>query len=46
MKLHLLGLPLLAALVEAIPSATNSTIQKRATPKLVVAHFIVDCITP
>ncbi|KAJ7716244.1 glycoside hydrolase [Mycena olivaceomarginata] len=44
MKLHLLGLTLLAALVEAIPSATNSTIQKRATPKLVVAHFIVGIV--
>ncbi|KAJ6563942.1 glycoside hydrolase [Mycena capillaripes] len=44
MKLHLLGLTLLAALVEAVPSSTNSTIQKRATPKLVVAHFIVGIV--
>ncbi|KAJ7677688.1 glycoside hydrolase [Mycena polygramma] len=44
MKLHLLGLPLLAALVQAIPSSTNSTLQKRATPKLVVAHFIVGIV--
>ncbi|KAJ7046086.1 glycoside hydrolase [Mycena alexandri] len=44
MKLHLLGLTLLAGLVQAIPSSTNSTIQKRATPKLVVAHFIVGIV--
>ncbi|KAJ6470374.1 glycoside hydrolase [Mycena sanguinolenta] len=44
MKLHLLGLPLLAALVQAIPSSTDSTIQKRATPKLVFAHFIVGIV--
>ncbi|KAJ7896115.1 hypothetical protein B0H13DRAFT_2523427 [Mycena leptocephala] len=42
MKLHLLGLTVLAALVGAIPSYTNSTFQKRATPKLVFAHFMVD----
>ncbi|KAJ7238156.1 glycoside hydrolase [Mycena rebaudengoi] len=35
---------MLAALVEAIPSPTNSTIQKRATPKLVVMHFMVGII--
>ncbi|KAJ7270426.1 glycoside hydrolase [Mycena rebaudengoi] len=35
---------MLAALVEAIPSSTNSTIQKRATPKLVVAHFMVGIV--
>ncbi|KAF7328505.1 Glycoside hydrolase [Mycena venus] len=44
MKLHLLGFALLAALVEAIPSSTNSTIQKRSTPKLVFAHFIVGIV--
>ncbi|KAJ7864559.1 glycoside hydrolase [Mycena leptocephala] len=44
MKLHLLGLTVLAALVGAIPSSTNSTIQKRATPRLVFAHFMVGIV--
>ncbi|KAK7063369.1 glycoside hydrolase [Favolaschia claudopus] len=43
LHLHLLGLPLLVALVHASPS--NSTVVARAgTPKLVFAHFIVGIV--
>ncbi|KAJ7599592.1 glycoside hydrolase [Mycena floridula] len=41
--LLLLALSVLAALVEALPSS-NSAIEKRATPKLVVAHFLVGIV--